>query len=62
VTLKLNRPVGGHDDQAVLLQPAPDGYAARVTLGAGVWEALVQADDTPLGPFELHERFSVGGL
>jgi hypothetical protein len=32
-----------------------------VTLGTGIWEALVQADDTSLGPFELHERFSVGG-
>jgi nitrogen fixation protein FixH len=60
VSLQLNRPVGGHDDQAVVLERAPGGgYHAMLDLGAGVWEALVTAVETPLGPFELHERFTV---
>lgn len=62
VTLKVNRPVGGHDDQAVALERALDGgYAAPLHLAAGVWDALVQADETVKGSFELHERFSVEG-
>lgn len=62
VTLKVNRPVGGHDDQALLLERTTDGsYTAPLTLATGVWDALVQAADTPLGSFELHKRFSVGG-
>lgn len=60
--LQINRPVGGHDDQAVTLVRRADGvYAGPVVLGPGVWEARVNIDDTPLGPFELHERFSIGG-
>lgn len=61
VELQVNRPVGGHDDQAVLLERAPDGgYTATLTLAAGVWDALVQATETSKGPFELRERFTVG--
>ncbi|RYE86227.1 MAG: cytochrome oxidase [Hyphomicrobiales bacterium] len=61
VTLKVNRPVGGHDDQALTFERAPDGsYAAPLTLATGVWDALVQAPATVEGPFELHKRFSVG--
>jgi nitrogen fixation protein FixH len=61
VTLKVNRPVGGHDDRVVLLERTPDGsYAATLTLAAGVWDALVQAPHTAKGPFELHRRFTVG--
>jgi nitrogen fixation protein FixH len=60
VTLKINRPVGGHDDQAVTLERTTDGaYVAAVDLGSGVWDALVEAETTPEGRFELHERFSV---
>lgn len=60
VTLQLNRPVGGHDDQLVSLgRLAAGGYAATVKLGAGMWEALVTAANTPLGPFELQSRFKV---
>lgn len=60
--LQMNRPVGGHDDQRVALSRRPDGvYAGPVALGPGVWEARVSIADTALGPFELHERFSVGG-
>ena len=62
VTLKVNRPVGGHDDQTVTLERAPNGgYQATLRLAAGVWDALVEALDTPKGNFELHERFSVKG-
>lgn len=62
VTLKVNRPVGGHDDQAVVFQRAPDGrYAAPLQLAPGVWDALVQAEATARGSFELHARFSVEG-
>lgn len=61
VTLKVNRPVGGHDDQAVRFERTPDGgYAATLTLAGGVWDALVQAE-TPKGSFELRERFGVEG-
>ncbi|HEV2516185.1 MAG TPA: FixH family protein [Devosia sp.] len=60
--LQINRPVGGHDDQQVVLSRGPDGiYAGPVALGPGVWEARVSIADTPRGPFELHERFSVAG-
>jgi nitrogen fixation protein FixH len=60
VTLKVNRPVGGHDDQAISLERAPNGgYAATLQLAGGVWDASVEAMETPKGPFELHERFSV---
>lgn len=60
--LQINRPVGGHDDQQVALSRGADGvYAGPVALGPGVWEARVSIADTPLGPFELHERFSVAG-
>jgi nitrogen fixation protein FixH len=62
VTLKVNRPVGGHDDQTVTFNRAPSGgYEATLRLAAGVWDALVEALDTPIGSFELHERFSVEG-
>jgi nitrogen fixation protein FixH len=61
VVLNVNRPVGGHDDQAVSLQRAPDGgYAADLKLGSGLWDVLIEAAQTPKGPFELHERFRVG--
>lgn len=62
VTLQINRPVGGHDDRRVALGRTPDGtYSASVTLASGVWETLVTALDTNLGPFELHERLKVEG-
>jgi nitrogen fixation protein FixH len=61
VSIKLNRPVGGHDDQTVSLQHKADGsYEAAVDLPPGLWAATVTAPETTLGPFELHERISVG--
>lgn len=61
VTLLINRPVGGHDDQTLTLARSADGgYAAAVTLAEGVWDVVATAD-TATGPFELHERFKVGG-
>lgn len=61
VTVKFNRPVGGHDDQSLELQRgAGASYTAAVTLGDGVWDAWVEAPETELGPFELHERFKLG--
>lgn len=60
VSLKLNRPVGGHDDQSLDLERKTDGsYEAQVTLPAGLWEATVTAAETALGPFELRERIRV---
>ena len=60
VTLTLNRPVGGHDDQKVALSRASNGgYEAAVTLPHGMWEATVTALETALGPFELRERIRV---
>lgn len=61
-TLQINRPVGGHDDRQVALERTQDGtYSASVTLTSGVWETLVTALDTDLGPFELHERLKIEG-
>jgi nitrogen fixation protein FixH len=60
VSVRFNRPVGGHDDQ--LLELKRDGagaYGAAVELPRGLWEANVTAPDTPLGPFELRERIRV---
>lgn len=58
--LRLNRPIGTRDDHLLDLVAQPDGsYAADVALDAGMWEALVTAPDTPLGPYELHKRFKV---
>lgn len=62
VRLEINRPVGGHDDQALILERQADGgYAAPLALATGVWEARFLADETELGPFELHQRFSTRG-
>ena len=62
VTLLVNRPVGGHDDQVLTLERSPAGaYEAPLALGAGVWEATASAPGTELGPFELHARFRVAG-
>lgn len=61
VSLLINRPVGGHDDEKLTLSRSPDGgYAATVTLAEGVWDAVATAE-TDMGPFELHERFKVEG-
>lgn len=60
VLLKLNRPVGGHDDQAVSFERKEDGsYEAQIDLPTGLWEATVTAAQTVLGPFELRERIRV---
>ena len=62
VSIKLNRPVGGHDDQIASLRHKPDGsYEAAIDLPAGVWDATVTAPETALGPFELRERLRVEG-
>ncbi len=61
VSMLINRPVGGHDDEKLTLSRSPDGgYSATVTLGAGVWDMVATAS-TGTGPFELHERFKVEG-
>jgi nitrogen fixation protein FixH len=60
VTIALNRPVGGHDDRSVTFKRNGNGsYEAIVDLPRGVWDATVSAADTPLGPFELHQRIRV---
>lgn len=62
VTVKVNRPVGGHDDQTLTLVRAADGtYTAPLNLGAGVWDAHVTTAETALGPYELFERFTAKG-
>lgn len=58
--IRLNRPIGTREDKLLDLVLQPDGsHAAEVALGNGMWEALVSAPDTALGPFELHKRFKV---
>ena len=60
VTLKINRPVGGHDDKVLTLRrDALGGYSADVQLDPGVWQARLTAPETPKGWFEQYERFSV---
>jgi nitrogen fixation protein FixH len=60
VTVLLNRPVGGHDDQVLMLKREADGaYAAPLTLPHGLWDATVTATETALGPFEMRERLQV---
>lgn len=60
VTLLLNRPVGGHDDQTLTLTADAEGaYSAAVALPEGLWEATVTADNTALGPYELRARIRV---
>lgn len=60
VSLLVNRPVGGHDDQSLTLAPDATGaYVVPLTLAAGVWDVTVTAPQTPLGPFELHKRIRV---
>lgn len=60
VTLTINRPVGGHDDQtATLARDSAGTYTAPLTLAAGVWDILIEADATPTGPFQLDERIAV---
>lgn len=62
VSLQINRPVGGHDDQKLTLGASADGgYVAAVTLGAGVWDVVASAS-TATGPFELHQRLKVDGI
>lgn len=58
--IRLNRPIGTREDRVLELVAQPDGgYAADVELPDGMWEALVTAAETPLGPYELHKRFKV---
>jgi nitrogen fixation protein FixH len=60
VSILLNRPVGGHDDQTIALLPAEEGgYEGTAVLATGVWDATAIAPSTPLGPFELHARIRV---
>ena len=62
VELLVNRPVGGHDDQRLVLEHQADGsYAAALHLAAGVWDLHVEAAETALGPYDLHERLSLAG-
>jgi nitrogen fixation protein FixH len=60
VTLKVNRPVGGHDDKLVTLtRDARGGYSADIALDPGVWQARLVAPQTSKGWFERYERFHV---
>lgn len=61
VTLKVNRPVGGHDDQTMTMTRGADGtYIAPLTLGDGVWDVWITAPASDKGFFELHERIKIG--
>ena len=62
VSMLINRPVGGHDDEKLTLSRSADGgYTTTVTLAEGVWDVVATAS-TGTGPFELHERFKVEGV
>jgi nitrogen fixation protein FixH len=62
VTVQVNRPVGGHDDQLLELEYRADGtYSAPLVLERGIWEVRVVAPKTSAGPFELHRRLTIEG-
>lgn len=51
VSLRLNRPVGGHDDKVLeLRRKADDSYEASVGLPSGPWEATITAPETDWDP------------
>jgi nitrogen fixation protein FixH len=61
VTVRVNRPVGGRDDQLLILEPGAGGsYEAPLSLEPGVWDVTVTAPETSAGPFELHRRLRIG--
>jgi len=61
VTMLVNRPVGGHDDQTLPLVRGADGtYSTALTLADGVWDVWITAPKSAKGFYELHERFKVG--
>lgn len=63
LTVQINRPVGGHDDQLLKMVRTADGaYEAPLALAPGLWEALAVDPETALGRYELHTRFVVKGL
>jgi len=55
----VRRPVGGHEDQTLVLSPTGAGYAAEVALPPGVWDVTVTTGDTPLGPIAFERRVTV---
>ena len=60
VTVLINRPVGGHEDQSLTLTRRADGsYETSLTLPDGAWDVTVSADNTVLGPFRLERRIYV---
>jgi len=60
VTLTVQRPVGGHDDQTLDMALNADGtYSSAMPLPPGSWDAIVVADPTPHGRVEFQRRFSV---
>jgi nitrogen fixation protein FixH len=61
VSLKINRPVGGHDDRVLTMSWGAGGYSSAIALDPGVWQGRLVAARSPLGWFERHERFTVEG-
>ena len=61
VTILVNRPVGGHDDQTLSLLRGADGtYSTALTLGDGVWDVWITAPHSSMGFYELHARIKIG--
>jgi nitrogen fixation protein FixH len=59
VSAFVRRPVGGHDDVTVLLQPHAGGYEGSVSLDTGVWDVTVTTGPTSLGPIVRETRIAV---
>ncbi len=59
VSAFIHRPVGGHDDQTLALEPVDGLYAGAVTLPSGVWDIIVTTAETELGAIEFERRVSV---
>lgn len=55
----VHRPVGGHDDATVPLEPTPLGYEGRIALAPGVWDVVITTAPTALGVVERETRITV---
>lgn len=62
VSVHLHHPIGTAGDRILTLKAnGAEHYFVDVELELGAWVAVIDADDTSVGPFEAHKRFLVAG-
>ena len=59
VSAFVHRPVGGHDDQTLVLTRLGNSYVADHNLENGVWDVTISTADTALGPIHYESRVTV---